>query len=76
MRHVSSPSASEADEKPSPCTVSGVPPSDDTVIGEIELTDAAGWYVYCTPLEAYCWPFIDSSTSTEPGACTGDEHSS
>ena len=32
--------------------------------------------MYDAPLEAYCCPFIDSSTSTLPAACTGDEHSS
>ena len=44
-RHVSTPSASDADEKPPPCTVNGVPPSDDTIDGETQLTDAAAWYV-------------------------------
>ena len=34
MRHVSTPSDSDDDEKPSPCTVTGVPPSDSTVAGE------------------------------------------
>ena len=35
MRHVSTPSDSDDDEKPSPCTVTGVPPSDSTVEGEM-----------------------------------------
>ena len=35
MRHVSTPSDSEADEKPPPCTVSGVPPSESTDVGEM-----------------------------------------
>ena len=76
MRHVSTPSDSDAEENPPPCTVTGVPPSESTVVGEIELTDAAAWYVYDTPLAAYCCPFIDSSTAALPDACTGDEHSS
>ena len=32
--------------------------------------------MYDAPLNAYCWPFIESSTPTLPAACTGDEHSS
>ena len=35
MRHVSTPSDSDADENPPPCTVTGVPPSDNTVAGEM-----------------------------------------
>ena len=54
MRHVSTPSDSDADEKPPPCTVSGVPPSESAELGERYLTHAAGWYVYHTPLRAYC----------------------
>ena len=34
MRHVSTPSASDDEENPSPCTVTGVPPSDSTVAGD------------------------------------------
>ena len=33
MRHVSMPDASDDDEKPLPCTVTGVPPSDSTADG-------------------------------------------
>ena len=69
-------SDSDADANPPPSTVSGVPPSDSATVGEMDLTDAAGWYVYDAPLDAYCWPFIDSCTTTTPDACTGDEHSS
>ena len=76
MRHVSTPSASDTDEKPPPRTVSGVPPSDATVDGETHATDAARWYVYVAPLDAYCCPFIDSISDTPPAACIGDEHSS
>ena len=54
MRHVSTPSASDAEEKPPPCTVSGVPPSASAELGERYATPAAGWYVYRTPLGAYC----------------------
>ena len=54
MRHVSTPSASDADEKPPPCTVSGVPPSASAELGEMYRMLAAGWYVYDTPLGAYC----------------------
>ena len=35
IRHVSTPSASDADEKPAPCTVTGVPPSDRADAGEM-----------------------------------------
>ena len=45
MRHVSTPRPSDTDEKPLPCTVRGVPPSDDTIDGDTQLTDAAAWYV-------------------------------
>ena len=34
-RHVSTPSASDADEKPLPCTVRGVPPSESALAGEM-----------------------------------------
>ena len=54
MRHVSTPSDSDADEKPPPCTVKGVPPSASAKLGDTHLTDADGWYVYHTPLGAYC----------------------
>ena len=33
-RQVSTPSDSDTDEKPEPCTVTGVPPSESTVAGE------------------------------------------
>jgi hypothetical protein len=35
MRHVSTPSDSDADEKPKPCTVNGVPPSESADVGEM-----------------------------------------
>ena len=35
MRHVSTPSDSDADEKPPPCSVSGVPPSASAELGEM-----------------------------------------
>ena len=70
------PSDSDADEKPPPCTVKGVPPSASAELGERYLTPAAGWYVYHTPLGAYCWPFIESSTAALPDAWKGDVHSS
>jgi hypothetical protein len=35
MRHVSKPSDSDADEKPNPCTVNGVPPSESADVGEM-----------------------------------------
>ena len=73
---MSTPSDADADEKPPPCTVSGVPPSDSAVLGETSLTHAAGWYVYHAPLGAYCCPLIESSTPTPPATCTADEHSS
>ena len=76
IRQTSSPSASDAAEKPPPCTVSGVPPSDGAADGDTWLTAAAGWYVYRAPPAAYCCPFIESSTGAPPGACTGDAHSS
>jgi hypothetical protein len=40
-RHVSTPSASDAAEKPPPCTVSGVPPSEGAADGDTWLTAAA-----------------------------------
>ena len=76
MRHSSRPSASDADEKCAPCTVNGVPPSATTDAGEMELTTAAGWYVYSTPPPLYCCAFIDTNSAFAPKECTGVEHSS
>ena len=75
IRLVSMLSDSDADANPPPSTVSGVPPSDSATVGEIELTDAAAWYVYDAPLRAYCCQFIESSTPALPAECTADEHS-
>ena len=44
-RHSSRASASDADEKPLPCTVRGVPPSESARAGATQLAAAAGWYV-------------------------------
>ena len=76
IRHVSTPSASDAAEKPEPCTVRGVPPSASAAAGVTALTSADGWYVYETPLGAYCWPFTESSTDDDPAKRTGVTHSS
>ena len=44
-RHSSRASASDADEKPRPRTVSGAPPSASARAGATQLTAADGWYV-------------------------------
>ena len=76
VRHSKSPSASDAEEKPPPCTVSGVPPSASAELGERYATPAAGWYVYRTPLGAYCCPFRVTVTVAGPAAIRGVKHSS
>ena len=54
IRQVSRPRASDADEKPLPCTVIGVPPSASTLPGDTKLTLSADWYSYVAPLSMYC----------------------
>ena len=66
IRQTSSPSASDAAEKPPPCTVSGVPPSDSAADGDTWLTAAAGWYVYRAPPAAYCCPLMLTATFATP----------
>ena len=53
-RQRNAPSASAADEKPLPSTVTGVPPSDAPRTGHTDDTAAAGRYVKKAPLHANC----------------------
>ena len=53
-RQTSHPTDSDDDEKPTPRTVTGVPPSEKTRAGEANRTDAARWYVNDGPDKAYC----------------------
>ena len=77
MRHVSTPSDSDADEKPPPCTVSGVPPSAAPRDGHTDDTDADGTYVNSTPDDENCTPFSDTSTRRAPAPTDADDaHSS
>ena len=76
-RQTNAPAASADDEKPTPTTVSGVPPSAATRAGHTDDTDAATRYVNETPLDENCWPFIDTVTRREPDPDDGgDAHSS
>ena len=76
-RHCRYPSDSDADVKPEPCTVRGVPPSADPCTGHTDDTATAPVYVYATPNDVNCWPFrLTSIDLAEAPADTGDAHSS
>ena len=76
-RQRSAPSASAADEKPLPTTVSGVPPSDAPLEGHTDDTAHARRYVNAASPRANCWPFADSATRRAPDDDDGgDAHSS
>ena len=53
-RHCRYPSPSDTAEKPLPCTVTDVPPSDAPRSGHTDDTASAAWYVNATPLALNC----------------------
>ena len=75
-RHCRYPSDSDADVKPEPCTVSGVPPSAEPCTGHTDDTATAPVYVYATPSDVNCWPFrLTSMLFADAPDDTGDAHS-